>query len=92
MGSDSLGSKWVRVGPLWKAQFNVANDFGGSDLDGGACLIESPSPGALVGAYASVIDGITVDPRTLLSQQDVYPGGAGLRPAPPVFARRLLGR
>jgi hypothetical protein len=65
---SSLGSKRVRLGPLSRAQYNVANDFGASNLDGGVFLISSPTPGALVGAYASVIDSVTADPRTLLPQ------------------------
>lgn len=64
----TLASKRVRLGPLSRAQFNVANDFGVSNLDGGAFLVSSPTPGALVGAYASVIDSVTADPRTLLPQ------------------------
>lgn len=65
---NSLGSKRIRLGPLSRAQYNVANDFGVSNLDGGVFLISSPTPGALVGAYASVIDAVTADPRTLLPQ------------------------
>jgi|GEM_PF-3409047 len=63
-----LASRRVRLGPLSRAQFNVATDFGVSNLDGGAFLVSSSTPGALVGAYASVIDAVTADPRTLLPQ------------------------
>lgn len=64
----TLASRRVPLGPLSRAQFNVATDFGISNLDGGVLLVSSPTPGALVGAYASVIDSVTADPRTLLPQ------------------------
>lgn len=63
-----MGSKRLRLGPLSRAQLNVASDFDVNNLDGGAFVISSPTPGALVGAYASSIDAATADPRTLLPQ------------------------
>lgn len=61
-----LGTKNVSLGPLSRAQFNVANDFGYSSLADAVFVISSPTAGAAVGAYASVIDNATQDPRTLL--------------------------
>jgi len=61
-----LGTKNVSLGPLSRAQYNVAGDFGYSSLSDAAFVISSPTPGAAVGAYAAVIDNGTQDPRTLL--------------------------
>lgn len=61
-----LGTKSLSIGPLSRAQLNVANDFGTSSLADAVLVVSSPTPGAAVGAYASVIDNATLDPRTLL--------------------------
>lgn len=61
-----LGTKNVSLGPLSRAQFNVASDFGYSSLADAVFVVSSPTSGAAVGAYASVIDNATADPRTLL--------------------------
>ena len=61
-----LASKSLSIGPLSRAQLNVANDFGYSSLTDAVLVVSSPTPGAAIGAYASVIDGTTLDPRTLL--------------------------
>ena len=61
-----LGTKTVSLGPLSRAQYNVASDFGYSNLSDAVFVISSPTAGAAVGAYASVIDNATADPRTLL--------------------------
>lgn len=61
-----LGSKSLSLGPLSRAQLNVGSDFGYTNLSDATFVISSPTPGAAVGAYASVIDNATLDPRTLL--------------------------
>ncbi len=61
-----LGTKSVSLGPLSRAQYNVASDFGYSSLSNAVFVVSSPTAGAAVGAYASVIDNATQDPRTLL--------------------------
>lgn len=61
-----LATKSVSLGPLSRAQFNVGTDFGYSNLSDAVFVISSPTAGAAVGAYASVIDAGTADPRTLL--------------------------
>lgn len=54
------------LGPLSRAQYNVGEHFGYTNLSDAAFVISSPTAGARVGAYASVIDAGTADPRTLL--------------------------
>jgi hypothetical protein len=61
-----LTTKRRSLGPLSRDQMNVATDFGYSNLSDAVFVISSPTPGAAVGAYASVIDAGTADPRTLL--------------------------
>jgi hypothetical protein len=61
-----LATKSVSLGPLSRAQYNVGTDFGYTSLSDAVFVISSPTSGAAVGAYASVIDGGTADPRTLL--------------------------
>jgi hypothetical protein len=56
----------VSLGPLSRAQYNVGEHFGYTNLPDAAFVISSPTAGARVGAYASVIDAGTADPRTLL--------------------------
>jgi hypothetical protein len=65
-GGAVLGTKTVSLGPLSRAQFNVGTDFGYTNLADAVFVISSPTAGAAVGAYASVIDAATQDPRTLL--------------------------
>ena len=61
-----LATKYLSLGPLSRDQLNVASDFGYSNLADAVFVISSPTAGAAVGAYASVIDAATADPRTLL--------------------------
>ena len=61
-----LGTQSRTLGPLSRDQLNVASDFGYSNLSDAVFVISSPTSGAAVGAYASVIDAATQDPRTLL--------------------------
>lgn len=56
----------VSLGPLSRAQYNVGADFGYPNLSDAVFVISSPTAGARIGAYASVIDAGTADPRTLL--------------------------
>jgi len=56
----------VSLGPLSRAQYNVGADFGYPNLSDAVFVISSPTSGARIGAYASVIDAGTADPRTLL--------------------------
>ncbi len=56
----------VSLGPLSRAQYNVGGDFGYPNLSDAVFVISSPTAGARIGAYASVIDAGTADPRTLL--------------------------
>ena len=66
VGGTVLATKRRSLGPLSRDQLNVATDFGYSNLSDAVFVISSPTPGAAVGAYASVIDAGTADPRTLL--------------------------
>ena len=65
-GGTVLATKTVSIGPLSRAQYNVGTDFGYTNLSDAVFVISSPTAGAAVGAYASVIDSGTADPRTLL--------------------------
>ncbi|MDX9733802.1 MAG: hypothetical protein RBU36_06730, partial [Thermoanaerobaculia bacterium] len=56
----------VSLGPLSRAQYNVGGDFGYTNLSDAVLVVSSPTAGARIGAYASVIDAGTADPRTLL--------------------------
>ncbi|MFN7988923.1 MAG: choice-of-anchor J domain-containing protein [Thermoanaerobaculia bacterium] len=56
------------VGPLGFVQLNLANNFGVTNLSGGSVVVSSPTAGAAVGVYASVIDASTGDPRTILAR------------------------
>ncbi len=66
IGGTVLVTKRRSLGPLSRDQLNVATDFGYSNLSDAVFVISSPTAGAAVGAYASVIDAGTADPRTLL--------------------------
>ncbi len=61
-----LGTLNRSLGPLSRDQLNVGADFGYTSLPDAVLVISSPTSGAAVGAYASVIDNATQDPRTLL--------------------------
>ena len=61
-----LGTLNRSLGPLSRDQLNVGADFGYTSLADAVFVISSPTSGAAVGAYASVIDNATQDPRTLL--------------------------
>lgn len=65
-GGAVLATRTVSLGPLSRAQYNVAADFGYSSLADAVFVISSSTPGAAIGAYASLIDAGTADPRTLL--------------------------
>ena len=53
---------------LGVVQLNLARDLGVAQLAGGSLVLSSPTPGARVAAYASVIDATTSDPRTVLAR------------------------
>ena len=62
-----IGSRDVDLPPLGMTQINrVAAALGATSLDAGRISVSTPTPGGLVAAYASVIDNVTNDPRTLL--------------------------
>jgi hypothetical protein len=62
-----VGSRDVDLPPLGMTQINrVGSALGAATLDLGRISISTPTPGGLVAAYASVIDNITNDPRTIL--------------------------
>ncbi len=65
---DGTGVKTrtATVGPLGFVQLNLANDFDITNLDGGSVLLSCSPATCQVGAYASVIDAKTADPRTIL--------------------------
>lgn len=63
----SLGLTDNPLLPLEMKQFNqVAGSFGIWNLDTGRIAVSTSTPGGLVAAYASVIDNVTNDPRTIL--------------------------
>lgn len=70
-GGTTLASRRVPLGPLSFAQLNVASDLGVSNVSGATLLLSTPTTGGRFAAYASAIDQVTGDPRTLL------PGGVG---------------
>lgn len=61
----TAATKTVALGPFGFRQLNVLNDFGISNLPGGSVLVSSNGE---VAAYASVIDNVTADPRTILAR------------------------
>jgi hypothetical protein len=61
------GSRDVPLGPFAAAQISgIAWTLTGGGLGIGRISVSTPTPGGLVAAYASVIDNVTNDPRTLL--------------------------
>ena len=73
-----LGSKRVTLPPLGMTQLTrVVRDLGVSaDVTGGRLVLSTPTDGGAFSAYASVIDNLTNDPRTLL------PKGPRILPGP----------
>jgi hypothetical protein len=65
-GGTPLATRRVPVGPLGFAQLNVAIDLGVDGIAGAAFVLSTPSPAGVFAAYASAIDRVTGDPRTLL--------------------------
>jgi hypothetical protein len=62
-----IGARDVDLPPLGMTQINrVASAIGAPSLDAGRLSVSTATPGGLVAAYASVIDNVTNDPRTLL--------------------------
>ncbi len=65
--STPVGAQDVPLAPLGMTQLTrVAALLGAPNLDLGRISVSTPTPGGLVAAYASVIDNVTNDPRTLL--------------------------
>ena len=62
---STLATKTVALGPLGFRQLGVGSDFGISSLPSGSVLVTSDGQ---VAAYASVIDNVTADPRTLVAR------------------------
>ncbi len=62
-----IGTRDVDLPPLGMTQINhVAVALGAPTLDLGRIAVSTPTPGGLVAAYASVIDNLSNDPRTIL--------------------------
>jgi hypothetical protein len=61
----AVATKTVALGPLGFRQLNVANDFDISSLPVGSVLVSSDGQ---VAVYASVIDNVTADPRTIVAR------------------------
>lgn len=62
-----IGSREVSLPPLGMTQISrVAAALGASHLDLGRVSVSTPTPGGLVAAYASLIDNVSNDPRTIL--------------------------
>lgn len=62
-----IGSREVSLPPLGMAQISrVAAALGSSHLELGRISVSTPTPGGLLAAYASVIDNVSNDPRTVL--------------------------
>jgi hypothetical protein len=62
-----IGTRDVDLPPLGMTQINrVAQALGAPTLDTGRIAVSTPTPGGLVAAYASIIDNVTNDPRTIL--------------------------
>ncbi len=70
IGEDGgvLGSKHYTLPPLGMTQVSrVVRDLGvAGDISGAQILLSTPTPNGAFTAYASVIDNVTNDPRTLL--------------------------
>ncbi len=68
-GGHSLGARQYTLHPRGMTQLNrvVAQEFGiDSGLDGGRLSLKILTAGGAISAYASTIDNVTNDPRTLL--------------------------
>jgi hypothetical protein len=67
---DTLASKRYTLPPKGMTQISqIARNLGvAADLIGGALLLSTSTPNGSFAAYASVIDNVTNDPRTLLSK------------------------
>jgi hypothetical protein len=67
---DLLAQRQKELQPLEMTQLTrLVREMGISgDLKGASLRLSSPTTGATIGAYASVIDNITNDPRTYLSE------------------------
>lgn len=62
-----IGSRDVPLEPLAAAQIGgVGWALAGGAVNPGRISVSTPTPGGLVAAYASVIDNVTNDPRTIL--------------------------
>ncbi|MBK9063855.1 MAG: hypothetical protein IPL89_11775 [Acidobacteria bacterium] len=62
-----LGSRDVNLFPLSATQIGgVGWALAGASVNLGRISVSTPTPGGLVAAYASVIDNVTNDPRTIL--------------------------
>jgi len=62
-----LGAQDVSLPPLGMTQLSgIAALLGAAPLDTGRIAVSTPTAGGLVAAYASIIDNVTNDPRTLL--------------------------
>ena len=68
-GSTSA-SQSVQLGAYGFSQLNVLDDLGVSAIAGGSFLLTCTTPDSRVAAYASVIDAVTADPRTILMTRD----------------------
>lgn len=64
----ALGSRRYALPPLGMTQVaRVARDLGAAgDVAGARLVLSTPTAGGAFAAYASVIDNVTNDPRTLL--------------------------
>ncbi len=72
-----LGARDVALPPLGMTQISrVASALGAATLDAGRISVSTATPGGSVTAYASVLDNVTNDPRTLLPQ-DTAPAASG---------------
>lgn len=62
-----IGSREVFLPPLGMTQISrVAVELGAPNLELGRISVSTPTPGGFVAAYASVIDNVSNDPRTIL--------------------------
>ena len=63
-------SRSVHLGAYGFLQLNVLNDLGVANIAGGSFLLACTTAGGRIAAYASVIDAVTADPRTILMTRD----------------------
>lgn len=61
-----IGSRTTTLGRLAMTQWSVGAEFGITNLMGGSFVITTNSASPAIAAYASVVDNVTEDPRTLL--------------------------